>query len=81
MLVHLNVADVVFENSYWIISIFRINTIKHMVYTKLLIVMLLICNIAVKTTQFLKESHNFVYSESVCRETKIFVYWTKYLVT
>lgn len=52
-----------------------------MVYTKLFIVMLLICNTAVKTTQFLKESRNFVYSESLCRETKIFVYWAKYLVT
>lgn len=43
--------------------------------------MLLKCNTAVKATQFLKESPNFVYSESLWRETKIFVCWGKCLVT
>lgn len=43
--------------------------------------MLLVCDTAVKTTHCLKESPDFVYSESLCRETKIFVYWGKCLVT
>lgn len=43
--------------------------------------MLLGCDTAVKKPHCLKESLDSVYSESLCRETKIFVYWGKCLVT